>query len=77
MEVAKFTVTLRTFLIRLRDGGDTTWEDVQSLMNEVNSGRISVPADIKEEITVVLDEIQARERSKTLIMANEKNKNNK
>jgi len=67
MEVAKFTVTLRTFLIRLRDGGDTTWEDVQSLMNEVNSGRISVPAGIKEEITAVLDEIQARERSKTLI----------
>ena len=69
LEVAKFTVTLRTFLVRVRDNSSppTTWEDVKSLMDEVDSGRLSVPAEIGHEIECVQSEILAREMTLILI----------
>jgi len=67
LNVAQFTVTLRTFLMQLRDQESKTWEDIDSLMDEINSGRIKVPVEINMEIEIVNKEIRAREMTKILI----------
>jgi hypothetical protein len=67
ISVAQFTITLRLFLMELRDSQTKNWEDIKSLMNEVNSGRISVPKDISTEINAVNNEINAREMTIILI----------
>ena len=53
--------------MQLRDQDSKTWEDIDSLMDEINSGRIKVPVEINMEIEIVNKEIRAREMTKILI----------